>query len=367
MTSMLVYYNVLLIILLLSWMLHINRIDVKVYLLFSFSTMAIPLGLRGVQTGEDTLHYLLLFQEFNKFTWKQLLSSGLWVVWEEEYGQSVEIGYAILNKMMGILSIDGQGMIAIVGCMTCFLCAKFIYDNLCDSSWMATLFILCDSFYMSCYNGIRQALATVIAANAYTFLRRKKYFFFILTFSLACLIHNTMLAFIPLAVLFMMKSNKSILLAFYFSILFVGGMLKVGPIVITHFLPRYTLYFENNWWDITPLHGTLILWILYLLLSVFIIEKGISSTEERFGIIACILYISCEILGQRIAAFGRISMIYRFFTIFLITSFLKRVEGQTKRIYIIGVFLLMICEYSSYIRVPSRAYSVFWNNAQLNV
>lgn len=171
--------------------------DAKIiFLIFAFGAMMIIVGIRGEYVGEDTKHYLTMFQYADRITWKDMLNStGFRTTWYiDQYGfhDTVENGWLTLCKVVHLFTDNGHAFLFIVSALTCGMFAKFVYDNS-VSVFYSTVIFMCESMFMFSFNGARQMLAVALTLQAYTVLKRRKIKTAVIYVLLAALIQNTAL------------------------------------------------------------------------------------------------------------------------------------------------------------------------------
>ena len=133
----------------------------------------------------DTESYLVQFLQHEKLigyfhstdgeaTWKTIFTSGTDIVYDTIWNvdRSMEVGYVLLNKIVRIFTSNAQWILVIIAFTTCYLMAKFVYDN-CDRVFLPTYIIFCESLYMQSFNLARQTLAIAIGLQAYTLLKKE--------------------------------------------------------------------------------------------------------------------------------------------------------------------------------------------------
>jgi len=335
--------------------------DKKAFVVCSFFAMSLVLGLRGETVGEDTLHYLEVFDALSDLSWKTILTSGIHVVWDPIWNQKVELFYAILSKLISCFTGNGHVLIFVVSSLTCLLWGRFIYKNVYSHVFVATLFILCDSFFMGAFNAARQLLALAIIVNAYEFLASKEYGKILLISLTAFMVHNSAIVILLLYGLCTIGNRKSGVLLTCAAVVAVVLGFPLIIRIVSVVLPRYSVYFEVNYWAPNSLRGTLILWAVEIVISLCIFALGIKDQEEYSGIIGLLLYIAVELMGQRVVALGRLSYYFRFFTVMLFPSFIKRLVEESKLIFYFALITLFVMEYLSYAGTPFRTYSFLWS------
>ena len=332
----------------------------RCFLFCSFFAMSLVIGLRGPTVGEDTQHYLEVFNNLATVTWPTIFTSGLHVVWDPMWKQTVEILYAIINKTIACFTNNGQVLLFTVATITCSLFARFIYRNTPDNVFIATIFVLCDSFFMGAFNGIRHMLALAIVINAYEYLEKKEYKKVLLIVLTACLVHNSAIAIMALFVVLLIKDTQLGLVAVCFTCVLVTLGFPFFSQVVSSAFPRYGVYFTKNYWSPNSLRGTLILWAVELWISVYFLVTKIRNRQEYTGILGLVLYITVELLGQHVVAIGRLTYYFRFFTVMLFPNFAGRLKREVKVLFYLVLVTLFALEYLSYASTPTRAYSFCW-------
>lgn len=345
--------------------LYSQKISNKTFLSLSFFLMALILGLRGENVGEDTAHYIDIFERVNHISWKTLFTSGTDIVYETIWNvdRSMEVGYLLLNKIVRIFTANAQWLLIIIAFATCYLMAKFVSDN-CKNVFFPTYIILCESFYMQSFNLARQTLAISIGLQAYTILKENSNHSTIkavVMIIIAFLFHKSAIVLLLLIPLWLIKDNrkwmKYIIMGSVLTPFFLTTVSKLILIVV----PRYAGYFENNYWE-ANIGGIIILWIIELFMIVYIFGKYKNSDgKEIFVAMACtVLYISLELVGLKFTVFTRITLYFRSFLIFLFPYFAKYLRPNSRFVYRIGLIGLLSIFFLRYASTPARMYYFYW-------
>lgn len=362
---MLIYILEMFFLLSAGGFLYCKKIPKKFFLTISFLTMALVLGFRGINVGEDTAHYIDVFEKTHSISWKTLLTSGTDVVYETIWNidRSMEVGYMVMNKFIRIFTSNSQWLLIIVAFLTFFLIAKFVYQN-CEKVFLPTYIFFCESFYMQSFNLMRQTLSIAIGLQAYTILKSKcknSILKSIITIFIAFLVHKSAIVLLILIPLWLVKDRKNIL-----KFIIIGG--TIAPVIIDFMsklilaiVPRYAGYFENNYWE-ANLGGIVILWAIEIFMIAYIFCKYKNKDgQEIFLTTACIvIYISLEIVGLKLTAFNRVSLYFRVFLVFLFPFFSKYLNRESRLIYKIGLIVLLSALFLRYANTPSRFYYFFW-------
>ena len=362
---MAVYIVEILFVLFVGGLLYSKKISRKTFLTLSFFMMALILGLRGENVGEDTAHYIDVFERVNYISWKTLFTSGTDVVYETIWNvdRSMEVGYLLLNKIIRIFTSNAQWLLIIVAFATCFLMAKFVYDN-CKKVFLPTYIILCESFYMQSFNLARQTLAISVGLQAYTILKENKknsIIKAIATIFIAFLFHKSAIILLLLIPLWLIKDDRKwmtyIIMGSVISPFLITALSKLILIVV----PRYAGYFENNYWN-TSVGGVAVLWIIELFEIIYICRKykNNDGKEVFIATVCTILYVSLELVALKFTVFTRITLYFRIFLIFLFPYFAKYLLKSTRLIYQIGLIGILTIFFLRYASTPARLYYFFW-------
>ena len=153
-----------------------------------------------------------MFEKTKYISWKTIFTSGTDIVYDTIWNvdRSMEVGYVLLNKIVRIFTSNAQWILVIVAFTTCYLMAKFVYDN-CDRVFLPTYIIFCESLYMQSFNLARQTLAIAIGLQAYTLLKkecRHSNIKAILAIFIAFLFHKSAIVLLLLVPLWKIKDNR---------------------------------------------------------------------------------------------------------------------------------------------------------------
>lgn len=358
---MLIYYLLLIyIVFLYSVFLNKKVLYNKKYFLFcAFFAIALIVGLRGVSTGEDTHHYLEVFDLVSKASWKTVLTSigGFQIsIW----GERVEYLFALLNKIISIFTNDGQIMLLIVSLLTMHLFARFIYRNISDHVFMSTFVFLCNGLFMASFNGIREMLAIAIIINAYDYIKNKHYRTATIIAIIAFFVHMSSIVMIPFFVVFTKVKNykKGIRYMTLICMLLLVAI-PVIPQLVIYLFPKYSAYITEHFWD-NSYRGVVVVWVLEIALVVYMYVHKIKNDMEFLGIIGVIMYITLAIISIKLWAFSRLMTYFEPFAMIVFGCGAERFNSSSKKVYYVVIAAIMLLEYVSYAMVPTRSYSFFW-------
>lgn len=339
--------------------LYKNR---KYFLTCSFITLSLFLGLRAPSVGEDTLHFVNIFNLSKTFSWGEILSGITETVYATQWGvdRKIENGYMLLNKVVSVFTTNEQWMIFIVAALTCGLFGRFIYKNT-KHVFFATQIFICESLYMNSFNLMRQMLALAIALTSYELLKEEKYKKSLAIFVIAFLFHKSAIVLLVLIPLFWIKKEQRALKYVAIGGVIINTFIPVISQVVSSMIPRYSAYFNINYWKVT-INGTLILWIIEVVICLYIYRKGIKGKEVFVPVACTILYLSLEIIGLEISSFTRVALCFRSFLILLfpcVIDYLPR-KRIIRQCYVAGVISLLTVAFFSYASSDARIYQFFW-------
>lgn len=330
----------------------------KTFLMLAFSSMAILVGLRGEKTGEDTLHYLNVFLLIKNSRWDSVLTAvkGFQI---NEWGESVEYLYALINKIVAVFVDNGQVLLFLVALLTMWLFARFIYRNIPEHAMIATTIFMCNGLFMDSFNGIRQMLAIAIIINAYEYYVKKDIKKVLGLTIIAFFTHMSSIMMVPFFMFFVKGKNDKNKVFFVIALCVSAIIMRSFiPQLIIRMFPVYAPYISNNYWH-NSYRGIIIVWIIEIILMIFMLRTNINQ-RELVGIVGTMIYITLAVVSVKVYAISRLMMYFNPFSIILFSYGADRFSFKSKKIYYAGLFAIMLLEFLSYARVPTRDYSFFW-------
>ena len=139
--------------------------------------LLILLALRGTNCGSDTIQYLRLFNEYREQSIYQLLQ-----------GYDHELGYKVLNRIVGIVTENYQVLLVI----TSFMCVYplwYFYKRESENNLLTIALFVSVAPFTMCFSGIRQAIAMSMGILAWYAARDKKLWRFIAIVVIAIQFH----------------------------------------------------------------------------------------------------------------------------------------------------------------------------------
>ena len=151
------------------------------------------------------------------------------------------------------------------------------------------------------------------------------------------------------------KEYRMFRYAFVIAIVFPLFLSHMRNIIVMVF-PRYEGYFLQNYW-VNSIGGSYIVYTFELMLIYMMYRMHFRNSEMSFQLsVLVLLFISLEIGGLQISAFGRLSQYFRAYVVLFMPEAFSFFTPRTRRYIKAIVFILLLLLYLSYIRVESRQY-----------
>lgn len=323
-------------------------------LTFFFCLLTLLVMLRHESIGNDTGNYIYFFNEFSRIRWQQLGEKGL------------EIGYAVFNKAVSLISKNPQVYLAIAAVTVTALIYP-TYKRLCvDTSLTIVLYCLMSTFVMM-FSGIRQMMAVGIGFIAYEFTRRHKLVPFLLTVLLAMSIHTSGFMLLIMYPLYHARITKKWLYAVIpvLVVLFVFNRQVFA--VLSLILERYTKYEGSA--SSTGAYTMLILFAVFTVFA-FLIPKESEMDEETIGMRNFLLL---SLVIQMFAPLHTLAMRMNYYYIIFIPLLIPRIvqyrSERWNQVAILGRHVMVVF-FLVYFFINARGganlnvfpYHFFWEN-----
>lgn len=364
---MLVYFVLLIMIFFYGFFLYRFPKSKKIkiaFLVLVLGTCTLILGLRNDSVGEDTKHYIDVFEKSQYVSLSDIVSSTNFRTgyYTNEYGytDTIENGFLLWCKFVHLFTNSGQVFTFLNAAISCFLFGKFIYDNA-QKVFLPTLVFVCESMFMNLFNGQRQLMAVAIGLQAYTLLKKRRIKEAVIVLLFATFIHNIIIVMFVLVPIMMinMKSEKTFFRWAIALPVLSPLFIYLGQKIIISLFPRYTLYFSINYWQNT-LGKSAILIMLELSGILVMYTYGFKVKYSSKIAVFVLLFICFELMGLRIAAIGRVGLCFRPFLMLYYNQILLYVRKRYRLLVEIAIITLLILFYYSYASNPVRLYSFFW-------
>lgn len=366
---MLIYIILLIAIFLYGLLLRTNPTNKGMKLIFltlSFLSCTLVLGLRGYTVGEDTAQYINIFNSTNTIPLKEILNPvAKTTYFTDAYGYTnkVENGFLIWCKLVHVFSDNPQVFLFLTAGVTCFLFAKFIYDNCNEDVFFPTIIFLCESTFMLSFNLAREMMACAIALQAYTFLKNQKIYQALIIIFIAFTIHNSTIVTLILIPILLMK-YKNTRRTFNFAFIFALLLPLVAILLqnrISLLFPTYSSYYTKNYYQNSLGIGTILLMLFEIFCIIYMYRKKfIVPNSEKISLIV-LIYIAFEVAAYKVVMFSRIALYFRVYLMIFFNKVFQTVSPNCKLIAKGILLTLLVLFYLSFAMSASRNYTFFWN------
>lgn len=256
-----------------------DRIASTFGLLASFSILFLIAALRyGIGT-DYWLRYAPLFEQI-----------------QDTNVDGQEIGYVLLNKAVGLLTDDYQGIFVVTSFLTIALFYRFFLRMSINPALSVFIYVF-GGFYLEDFNLVKQGLAIAILLNTLEFALRKKHLHFVLATLLAASFHAS--AFVWLAVWPLMwirvgrAARIAIALAMVTVILLVPQLVSL---LVEQFAPHYAWYFDSNYGVTRNIQPAVVI-VAIAAFAFTVIKVGKAGFADRYAdTVVNVLVVSTAVL-----------------------------------------------------------------------
>jgi len=178
----------------------------------------------------------------------------------ENNGFDIEYGYYLLTKAVIAIGGTQQLIFLIFASATSYFLYKFINEFSRDKD--LSLFMYCGfgPYYLSSFNGMREALAVLIFAYSLKYIKDKQFGKFVAIMLLTSLIHQSAILMIPMYFILSTKLNiKALIITF---IVYYLGIYKTGLI---HQLLKVVGYNKYNYYQSLNMDNS---YLIFLIIAV---------------------------------------------------------------------------------------------------
>ena len=316
----------------------ISNVQCKTLFLFAnFLILALCAGLRNISVGSDTHSYAKHYIVICHSSLKDILSNFKF------YG--MEIGYNLLCKLISYISPNYYFFQIIVCFLFCFGMMRFIKKNAINPLLSVSVF-LGSGMYLYSFNILRQMLAVMLVANAWEYLKSKKYFRYISIVLIATTFHITALSFFVSFIIYSLWKYRKLRKYIVLGILFTGLEYERILIFLTPILKRfynYGNYLVNDRAKQTAGFVT-IFWIIILVMALIeLLYKNEQGSSKNLYSVFSIITVVCNFIGLHFNYVDRIGFFFMPFWILLFDNFYFIIATKIiKTIYLCGTITCML-------------------------
>lgn len=278
-----------------------------------FLLLTIVLCLRRIDIGVDLQNYKYYFDFVRQLEWNRLSEI------------DIEIGYVLLNKLIGIFTENFQVFIAISALIQ-IIPIYLLYSKEAKKPYLSVILYVNMSTFVMLFSGLRQAIAIAIGAIAFRFVVKKKLVSFIACVVLAFLFHQSAIILLVLYPLFHSQITKKWLWFIMPSITLVFLYNKqIFGFLINFFGDKYIDLYAST--QNTGAYTMIILFAMFLLFSYIMIdEKTIDKTT--LGLRNIMVFV---VIIQLFAPIHTVAMRFNYYFIIFVPILITRIIDSPKK------------------------------------
>ncbi|WP_018757164.1 EpsG family protein [Paenibacillus terrigena] len=363
------YYGLVVYILILAfvlWGMHNEDQKKKIYLFLTFGLFFLLAAFRSNSVGNDTLTYIKLFETTQY--------SGI-----ANFGERYEIGYLVLNKLLGYISSNPQIILIATSIIIIFGYWRFVWKYS-MMPWLSVYLFFTMGYFGATLNTIRHNIAIVILLLSFDFILKRKLSYFVALVLLASLFHNTAIIFIIAYPMVMLRLNyKTVFISLGTAIagyLFFPKMLNV----IISFFPRYSYYLGGKYLDGNIRLATIVdILVSVAILSIGLIiyykntqsillkeSQNVESREFEILTILTLIGIVISFISLNFNLLDRAGTYFHIFSIIYLPNALKQIKNNKLYPMLVYLAIILFFVYSTIIQIYRSEwndifpYSFFW-------
>ncbi|MBR2743991.1 MAG: EpsG family protein [Clostridia bacterium] len=326
-----------------------KNIKSNLFLILSFSIIAILMSMRTYSTGTDTNMYVHAFEKFSQYKWSSTIFGGYY-----------EPLYVITNIIISYISYNPRILIICTSLFICYAFYRFIKDNS-NNYLLSVLMFICLLFFYSAMNTIRQYLAISIILLGFDFVKRKRFIPYVITIVIAVLFHTSAFVGILIYPLYNMKYSKLRVIGIFVVAILVNIFIS-DVVNQVYDLFNRTNYYSNRIGqeNISNLIHIFVFLSMYIF-SILLVKKSQNKNEKNdFYFYIFVVAAACSLIAMKMNVLSRISAYFSIFTIIclpnIITDNLKTEKNKLIIYYSISIILLIYSSIIIYFRPE-------WNSA----
>lgn len=316
----------------------------------SFTVLFLFAAFRGLTVGIDTLNYVEKFELIRQHSFLDILTS--------LYTERIEIGYALLNKLVSLVIPNARAVIILSAALICYGMAYCVLRYT-DEDITPVMLFVCTGLYLASFNVTRQVLACVLLFHAWGALTEGNLRRSIISWIIACTIHIFSVVFLAVYFFCFFRSNRKVVTVVFLVSLILAMNYQFFIDILASLTSAFS-YLDNSR-PKTSAGGIWALWAVELIICLFFSayyyrfqtvnrllpmpQKLRSSLNFICVPIFVIYYILFSYLGTRFNYLDRIGLFFQPFVIVLFLNmggFLRNHSPLLHRIYLVGMHLCFI-------------------------
>ena len=292
----------------------------KAFLGIFFILLFLLLSFRGIDNGIDLVNYEAIFNDIAERSWSQ--------VFRKEYMTNIELGYALLNKIVAQFNGNFRWVLVIVACLST-LPYFVLYKEESDFSILSMALFLAVFPFSMLFSGLRQAIAMGLVVPAYIATRKHNFLSFILIVVFAYLFHESALVMFAIYPVYHLKVKKSwlwFILPIMFLVLLFNEEIFKAVLMIANkkYVDRYGKIVK------TGAYTMLLLFVLFLLFSFVVCDERKLNDETRGLRSILLLVVAVQLFAPISQMVMRIDYYFILFIPLLIPKIIKCAKVEYK-------------------------------------
>ena len=193
-----------------------------------------------------------------------------------------EIGFVLLNKAVGLVTDDYQGIFVVTSFLTIALFYRFFLRMSINPALSVFIYAF-GGTYLEDFNLVMQALAIAILVNTFELALRKKHLAFVLATLLAASFHSSALVWLAVWPLMWIRVSRAARIAIALAMIVV---ILLAPqtlsLLVAQLAPDYAWYLESNYGTTRGIHPAVLL-VALAAFAFTVIKVGKAGPADRYA------------------------------------------------------------------------------------
>ncbi len=155
------------------------------------------MAMRAQTVGVDTKYYACIYQQFPQIPWKELFTARLYPTPRRTWELNLEPGYRLLNKLLSTYLPAPQWITVANSVLIIALLYRWLRQES-PNAMLSIWLYLTLGIYQTEMNVARNAIAILLGYTAFHWIKKRKFWPYLLQILLAASFHKSALVFLPL-------------------------------------------------------------------------------------------------------------------------------------------------------------------------
>lgn len=324
-----------------------KRCSEKMAIFVSFVILFVVSAFRGSFTS-DYKNYITLFNFVNSFSLDEIF----------RYSFQQEIGYIVLNRIIGLFTTDGLYLMIVTSFLILILFfTEFVRESV--NLWFTILMFVTMGSYYTSFNITRQIIAAAIVFTSSRYLYQRdfvKYFFCIL---IAALFHKTAFVMMIFYSILNLKFNfrRAFLLCLSFILFF-----SFGDVVFdfARSLTSYSYYTPGAYGTFGFRYTNAVVPVAVFCFTLLHSRSlDMNNTRERVMFNAVLFYAFFSLLGMRVMLLQRLSEFFAPYSFLIVPKIVGLYKNPYERVLFFMAAILLLISYN-YVSLNGTGYMNYY-------